>query len=118
MSQASASSKVHPARRVSCRQLAGDVIIENTALARSGVVPAPSAPSAASRRAIWLAPCSCQAHPVGGSGSGFRFGGLSRQQHLDQVAAAFVQLAGEMHPLGDQLGRVGLFQQLGGEPGA
>jgi len=50
------------------------------------------------------------AHAVGDSGGGFRFGGLSGKQHLDEVAAAFVQLASEMYSFGDQLERVGLFQ--------
>jgi hypothetical protein len=57
------------------------------------------------------------AHSVGDNGSGFRFGGLSREQHLDEVPAALVELAGEVHPFGDQLGRPGLLQQLCGEPG-
>ena len=50
VSQVSASSKLHPERCVSCRQLAGDVIIAITAAARSGVMPGARAPSAAAHR--------------------------------------------------------------------
>ena len=57
------------------------------------------------------------AHAVGDGGSGFWFGVLSGQQHPDEVSAALVKPAGEVHPLGDQLRRVGLVQQRRGEPG-
>lgn len=55
------------------------------------------------------------AHPLGDYGGGVWFGGLSRDQHLDEVPAAFVQLAGEMDSPGDQPGRVGFRKELGGE---
>ena len=54
-------------------------------------------------------------HPVGECGRNIRFGGLSREHHLDEIPAAFVQLAGEMDCAGEQPGRVGLPQGLGGQ---
>ena len=85
-------------------------------MARSGDVPAPSAPSAASRSA------SCWHRARAGASRRRQRRQLpvrpvSREQHLDEVPAALVQLAGEMHAFGDQLGRAGLLQQLCGEPG-
>ena len=115
MSHASLSSKVQPARWVSCRQLAGDVIMENTAAARSGVVPAPQGAQCLQALGDCAGAGLVPAHPVGDCGSNVWFGGLSREQHLDEVPAAFVQLAGEMDSLGDHLGRVGFPEDLGAE---
>ena len=115
VSHASISSKVQPARWVSCSQLAADVIKTNTATARSGVVPL-------RQGAHCLKPldhCAdaglLPARPFGDYGSSVWFGGRSREQHLDEIPAAFVQLAGEMDCLGDHRGRVGFREDLGAE---
>jgi hypothetical protein len=55
------------------------------------------------------------AHPIGHGGSRIWFGGLGRQQHANDVTAAFVQLAGEVYRLCNQLRWVAFIDQLGAE---
>ncbi len=54
------------------------------------------------------------AHPVGHGRGRVRFGGLSRQKDADEVAAAFVELPGQVHALGDELvGNIFLYDLSG-----
>ena len=75
MSQASLSSKVQPAAWVSCRQLAGEVIIENT----RRLVRGSSRRTGAERAELTAdggGAVLVSAHAVGDRGGGVWFGGF------------------------------------------